>query len=92
MFGGVHERPLVRFATEPDAYLVYYHLLKSWILMQRVTEETCRAMSVEPEGATPDRLYYISPQTQLISRDELCNPSRPHNHFIARGVSWSIRV
>ena len=66
------------FATELDAYLVYYHLLGSADpQVQRVTEETCRAMSVEPEGATPDRLYYISPQTQLISRDEafLRNPS-----------------
>lgn len=59
------------FATELDAYLVYYHLLGSADPeIQQVTDETCRAMSVEPGDGTPDRLHYISPQVQLISRDE----------------------
>ena len=66
------------FATEFDAYLVYYHLLGSADPeIQQVTDETCRAMSVEPGDGTPDRLHYISPQVQLISRDEafLAEPS-----------------
>ena len=59
------------FATELDAYLVYYHLLGSADpQVQRVTEETCRAMSVQPGDGSPDRLHYVSPQVQLVSRDE----------------------
>ena len=59
------------FATELDAYLVYYHLLGNADPdIQRVTEETCRAMGMAPGDGTPDRLYYISPQVQVIARDE----------------------
>lgn len=59
------------FATELDAYLVYYHLLgNADPAIQKVTEETCRAMGMEPGDGTPDRLYYISPQVQVIARDE----------------------
>ena len=59
------------FATELDAYLVYYHLLgNADPNIQRVTEETCRAMGMAPGDGTPDRLYYISPQVQVIARDE----------------------
>ena len=59
------------FATEYDAYLVYYHLLGSADPeVQRVTDETCRAMSVQPGDGSPDRLHYISPQVQVVSRDE----------------------
>lgn len=59
------------FATELDAYLVYYHLLgNADPTIQQVTDETCRAMSVQPGDGSPDRLHYISPQVQVISRDE----------------------
>ena len=64
------------FATELDAYLVYYELLgfndtgNGEKTIRSVTEETCRAMSVAPGDGTPDRLHYISPQVQVISRDE----------------------
>ena len=58
-------------ATELDAYLVYYHLLgNADPEILRVTEETCRVLSVEPGNGTPDRLHYVSPQVQVISRDE----------------------
>lgn len=59
------------FATELDAYLVYYELLgNDNETIQSVTAETCRAMSLAPGNGIPDRLHYISPQVQLISRDE----------------------
>lgn len=66
------------YATELDAYLVYYHLLGSADPeIRQVTEETCRVLSVEPGDGVPARLHYISPQVQLISRDEafIENPS-----------------
>ena len=59
------------YATELDAYLVYYHLLGNADPdIQRVTDETCRVLSLQPGDGTPDRLYYISPQVQVIARDE----------------------
>ena len=59
------------YATELDAYLVYYHLVgNADPEILRVTEETCRVLSVEPGDGTPDRLHYVSPQVQVISRDE----------------------
>ena len=77
------------FATELDAYLVYYHLLGSADPeIQQVTDETCRAMSVEPGDGTPDRLHYISPQVQLISRDEafLAEPQLYHTGDVFFGA------
>lgn len=59
------------FAIEFDAYLVYYHLLgQAAQSLQEVTEETCRAMSIQPGNGAPERLHYISPQVQVIARDE----------------------
>lgn len=59
------------FATELDAYLIYYHLLgNSDMEIEEVTEATCRALSIQPGDGTPDRLHYITPQVQKIVKDK----------------------
>ena len=59
------------FATELDAYLIYYHLLgNSDLQIEEVTEATCRALSIQPGDGTPDRLHYITPQVQKIVKDK----------------------
>lgn len=58
------------YATELDAYLVYYQLLGGLDLrIQKITEETCRVISIQPGNGRPDRLYYITPQLSQISKD-----------------------
>ena len=58
------------YATELDAYLVYYQLLGGMESnIKKITEETCRMISVQPGDGTPDRLYYITPQVSGISKD-----------------------
>lgn len=58
------------YATELDAYLVYYQLLGGLDLnIKRITDETCRVISVQPGNGRPDRLYYITPQVSDISKD-----------------------
>ncbi len=59
------------FATELDAYLIYYHLLgNSDAEVEKVTEATCRALSIQPGDGTPDRLHYITPQVKKIVKDK----------------------
>ena len=56
------------FATELDAYLVYYHLLGSADpQVQRVTEETCRAMSVQPGDTVPTDCIMCTPSPVSFS-------------------------
>ncbi len=65
------------YATELDAYLVYYQLLGGMESnIKQVTEETCRMISVQPGDGSPDRLYYITPQVNRISKDR---------HFLESG-------
>ncbi len=58
------------YATELDAYLVYYQLLGDMQSnIEKVTEETCRMISVQPGDGSPDRLFYITPQANKIFKD-----------------------